>query len=98
MNLPEPGFPRCSVTTEIDLRRGVVAVAKARQKTKAKASKNKNKLLTEAQIAVHWKEEEYFYPSKKFIAQANLADPAVMKRFGEKNFPKCFEEYADMLT
>ena len=48
-------------------------MAKARQKTKAKASNSKSK-LTEAQIAVHWKEEEYFYPSKKFIAQANLVD------------------------
>ena len=33
---------------------------------------------TEAQIAVHWKEEEYFQPSPKFIGQANLTDPAVM--------------------
>ena len=24
--------------------------------------------------------------------------PNAMERFGEKNFPKCFEEYADMLT
>jgi acetyl-CoA synthetase len=53
---------------------------------------------TEAQIAVHWKEEEYFRPSQKFIDQANLRDPAVNERFSEKNFPKCFEEYADMLT
>ena len=52
----------------------------------------------EAQIAVHWKEEEYFQPSKEFVAQANLKDPAVTERFAEKNFPKCFEEYADMLT
>src|SRR5256885_12972810 len=28
----------------------------------------------EAQIAVHWKEEEYFQPSPKFIGQANLKD------------------------
>src|SRR5579864_8132576 len=54
--------------------------------------------LTEGQIAVHWKEEEYFKPSEKFVAQANLKDPAVNERFAEKNFPKCFEEYADMLT
>ena len=30
---------------------------------------------TEAQIAVHWREEEYYYPSAKFIGQANLTDP-----------------------
>jgi acetyl-CoA synthetase len=53
---------------------------------------------TEAQIAVHWKEEEYFQPSPKFIGQANLTDPAVMERFSEKNFPECYREYADMLS
>ena len=52
---------------------------------------------TEAQIAVHWKEEEYYSPAASFVAQANLKDPAVNERFSEKNFPKCFEEYADML-
>jgi acetyl-CoA synthetase len=52
----------------------------------------------EAHIAVHWKEEEYFYPPKKFVEQANLKDPALVERFSEKNFPKCFEEYAEMLT
>ena len=45
---------------------------------------------TEAQIAVHWKEEEYFRPSEKFVAQANLKDPGVNERFAEKNFPACF--------
>ena len=53
---------------------------------------------TEAQIAVHWKEEEYYDPPAGFVAQANLKDPSVSERFAEKNFPKCFEEYADMLT
>jgi acetyl-CoA synthetase len=52
---------------------------------------------TEAQIAVHWREEEYFSPPAGFVAQANLKDPAINERFAEKNFPKCFEEYADML-
>jgi acetyl-CoA synthetase len=51
----------------------------------------------EAQIAVHWKEEEYFYPSAKFIGQANLNDPAFVARFSEANFPECFREYADLL-
>ena len=53
---------------------------------------------TEAQIAVHWREEEYYYPSSKFIGQANLTDPDVLKRFSEDNFPECFREYADMLS
>ena len=52
----------------------------------------------EAQIAVHWKEEEYVHPSATFIGQANLADPAIVERFSEKHFPECFREYADMLT
>ena len=53
---------------------------------------------SEAEIAVHWKEEEYLFPSPKFIGQANLTDPAVMDRFSEKNFPECYREYADMLS
>src|SRR5260370_15478615 len=52
----------------------------------------------EGKMGVNWKEEELYKPSAKFIAQANLTDPAVNERFAEKNFPKCFEEYADMLT
>src|SRR4051794_787215 len=54
--------------------------------------------VNEAQIAVHWKEEQYFYPSAKFIGQAYLTDPAVDQRFSEKNFPECFREYADLLS
>jgi acetyl-CoA synthetase len=52
---------------------------------------------SEAEIAVHWGEEEYFYPSTEFIAQANMADPAVFDRFSLENFPNCFKEYADLL-
>ena len=53
---------------------------------------------SEAQIAVHWKEEEYLHPSPKFVGQANLVDPAVVDRFSEEHFPECFREYADLLT
>ena len=53
--------------------------------------------VSEAQIAVHWREEEYYQPSAKFIAQANAADPAIFERFREENFPDCFKEYADLL-
>ena len=53
--------------------------------------------LSEAQIAVHWREEEYLYPSTAFIGQANAADPAIYKRFAEERFPECFREYADLL-
>ncbi len=53
--------------------------------------------VTEAQIAVHWKEEETYAPPTSFIAQANMTDEDVLERFGEANFPNCFKEYADML-
>jgi len=53
--------------------------------------------VSEAQIAVHWKDEDYFIPPQSFIDQANLKDKNVLDKFGMKNFPQCFEEYANML-
>ncbi len=55
-------------------------------------------VVSEAQIAVHWREEDYYQPPASFIAQANAADPAIRQRFGEEHFPDCFKEYADLLT
>jgi acetyl-CoA synthetase len=52
---------------------------------------------SEAEIAVHWGEEGYYHPSAEFIAQANMADPEIYKRFSLDNFPNCFKEYADLL-
>jgi acetyl-CoA synthetase len=52
---------------------------------------------SEAEIAVHWGEEEYYHPSTEFIAQANMTDEAVFDRFSLDNFPNCFKEYADLL-
>ena len=54
--------------------------------------------LSEAQIAVHWREEEYREPPRAFVDQANAADPAIRERFIEERFPECFREYADLLT
>src|SRR5438477_12718784 len=54
--------------------------------------------VSEAEIAVHWQEERYFYPPAKFIGQANANDPAIRERFAEKNFPECFKAYADLPT
>src|SRR6266508_2435211 len=54
--------------------------------------------VSESQIAVHWREEDYNYPPAKFIAQASAADPAIFDRFGEDHFPDCFKEYAELLT
>jgi acetyl-CoA synthetase len=55
------------------------------------------KKISEAQIAVHWKEEEYFRPPAQFVSQANLADPHLVERFSEEFFPECFREYAQLL-
>jgi acetyl-CoA synthetase len=54
--------------------------------------------VSEAQIAVHWREEEYFEPPAAFAAQANASDGAILERFSEDRFPDCFVEYADLLT
>jgi acetyl-CoA synthetase len=54
--------------------------------------------VSEAQIAVHWREEELYYPPAKFIGQANASDPSIRDRFREERFPDCFKEYADLLS
>ncbi len=54
--------------------------------------------VSEAEIAVHWQEEGYYHPPVSFIAQANLTDAGVHKRFSLDNFPECFKEYADLLS
>jgi acetyl-CoA synthetase len=53
--------------------------------------------VAEAQIAVHWREEEYYQPPARFISQANAGDPAIRERFREERFPDCFKEYAELL-
>jgi len=61
-------------------------------------SNNEVSETNEAQIAVHWQEEEYFFPSTEFIAQANMTDKGIFDRFSLDNVPECFKEYADLLT
>jgi acetyl-CoA synthetase len=53
---------------------------------------------SEAQIAVHWQEEGLYYPTTKFVAQANMTDEKIYDRFSLDNFPNCYKEYADLLT
>ncbi len=72
------------------------AVKKAAKKPVLKENPKKP-VENEAQIAVHWKEEEYIQPPAKFVGQANLNDPAFVERFSEKYFPDCFREYAELL-
>jgi len=66
--------------------------------TQETAMAKANADVSEAQIAVHWKEEEYYYPTPRFIGQANLTDPSIDERFSSDKFPECFKEYADMLS
>src|SRR5712671_4819411 len=51
----------------------------------------------EAQIAVHWKEEDSLRPPASFVAQANLVDAAFVNEFREEKFPECFRHYANLL-
>ena len=67
-------------------------------KSVKKASEVEPEQATEAQIAVHWREEGYYYPPAKFIGQANVTDPSIFERFSEENFPECFNEYAELLS
>lgn len=54
--------------------------------------------VSEAEIAVHWPEENYYDPPARFVQQANLQDPTVYKRFDLDHFPECFREYGELLT
>ena len=52
--------------------------------------------VSEAQIAVHWREEEK--PAAAGVRrEANANDRAIFERFTEDKFPDCFKEYADLL-
>ncbi|MBI1966021.1 MAG: AMP-binding protein, partial [Betaproteobacteria bacterium] len=66
-------------------------------KLRRKPREPQNADISEAQIAVHWREEGYFSPSARFIAQANLADKGTLKRFSLDKFPDYYEEFADLL-
>src|SRR5258708_30991545 len=66
MSLPESSCPSLLRNNRIHSSRGVAAVATARPKLNAKAPKGKQQ-LTESQIAVHCKEEDYFLTLKELI-------------------------------
>ena len=57
---------------------------------KAKKKSSKDTKLSEAQIAVHWKEEDMVYPSPEFIAQPNMTAPGLYARFSLDNFLESF--------
>ncbi len=57
----------------------------------------KDNKVSEAEIAVHWQEEDYYYPSSEFVGQANLTDRRIFERFSLDNFPDCYKEFAELL-
>src|SRR5919198_816030 len=67
--------------------------AKARRPAKAIVADD----VSEAQIAVHWQEEGYFAPPKEFVAQSNLRDKSIFKRFALEKFPGYYKEFAELL-
>jgi len=62
-----------------------------------KTEEPKSGEVSEAQIAVHWQEEGTIAPPKEFVAQANLTDKSVFKRFAIDRFPGYFKEFAELL-
>src|SRR3970040_3040844 len=62
-----------------------------------RAQPQKGADVSEAQIAVHWREESLISPPAKFVSQANLTDAGIFKRFGLDKFPECCKEFADLL-
>ena len=50
-------------------------------KDPATAEETSDTGLSEAQIAVHWREEEYYPPPKAFKEQANANDKSILERF-----------------
>ena len=54
------------------------------------SDENKSVETSEAEIAVHWKEEALYHPPAGFIAQANLTDESVFERFSLDNFPDLY--------
>ena len=92
-------MPEKTQSEQAEAGRGSIGATGHQQKTVSEgATAPSSADVSEAQIAVHWKEEEYYYPPAKFIGQANLSDPSVDERFTIENFPECFREYADMLS
>src|SRR3990170_2034703 len=69
----------------------------AKDKPRRQVSDQQGAEISEAQIAVHWQEEGYYSPAKDFIAQANLTDKGVFKRFTLDKFPGYYKEFAALL-
>ena len=55
----------------------------------------KGEKLSEAEIAVHWQEEENYQPPQSFIGQANLRDKAIFERFSQDRSPGATKSMQD---
>ena len=91
-SISEPDSENTSPTMSIDTETATTGG------TPRMAVQDEGVTYSEAQIAVHWREEEYYSPPPKFIGQANASDPGIRDRFREENYPECFKEYADLLS
>src|SRR2546422_848651 len=72
-------------------------VVMEQNRSRRQAPERSDTEVSEAQIAVHWQEENYFSAPKDFTAQANLTDKGVFKRFALEKFPGCYKEFAELL-
>ena len=54
--------------------------------------------VSESQIAVHWREEEYYYPPRGFASRRTRAIRRFSTGSAEDKFPDCFIEYAELLN
>lgn len=53
---------------------------------------------SEADIAVHWREEDLVAVPRRRSGRYHLSDPTLREQFGLRHFPQCFDRYADLLT
>src|SRR5205085_10230060 len=83
------GNARTDAGTDMNGRAGAAAAGAVGARA-VRASGGPEQKFDEAQIAVHWREEEFFRPPVNFVAQANLVDPDLINQFREENFPECF--------
>ena len=47
--------------------------------------------------AVHWQEEDYYFPSPKFIGLANLSNPELKDKYTLDKFPGYYVKFAELL-
>ncbi len=47
--------------------------------------------------SVHWQEEDYYFPSPKFIGLANVSDPDLKNKYSLDKFPGYYVKFAELL-